>query len=191
LIAAAETKQIGLGDVRRVIVGVVKASLLFEALTAVLLTARFALGYDVGLVRAIELGGFHAVSAFNNAGFALFSDNLIGFAGDPWICLPIAAAVIIGGIGFPVLLELRQRLLRPRRWSLHTKLTIGMTVLLLISSTVFLTLAEWGTRELSASSSRATACCPGSSTQPCCARPASTASIPDNSTRAPSWALTC
>jgi potassium uptake TrkH family protein len=144
LIAAAETKQIGLGDVRRVIVGVVKASLLFEALTAVLLTARFALGYDVGLVRAIELGGFHAVSAFNNAGFALFSDSLIGFAGDPWICLPIAAAVIIGGIGFPVLLELRQRLLRPRRWSLHTKLTIGMTVLLLISSTVFLTLAEWG-----------------------------------------------
>jgi trk system potassium uptake protein len=144
LIAAAETKQIGLGDVGRVIVGVVKASLLFEALTAVLLTARFALGYDVGWVRAIELGGFHAVSAFNNAGFALFSDNLIGFAGDPWICLPIAGAVIVGGIGFPVLLELRQRLLRPRRWSLHTKLTIGMTMLLLISSTVFVTLAEWG-----------------------------------------------
>jgi trk system potassium uptake protein len=143
LVAAAETKHIGLGDVGRVIVGVITASLLFEALTAVLLTARFAAGYDVGLVRAIELGGFHAVSAFNNAGFALFSDNLIGFAGDPWICLPIAAAVIVGGIGFPVLFELRHRLLRPRQWSLHTKLTIGMTVLLLISSTVFLTLAEW------------------------------------------------
>jgi trk system potassium uptake protein len=69
---------------------------------------------------------------------------MIGFAGDPWICLPIAAAVILGGIGFPVLFELRRRLLQPRRWSLHTKLTIGMTVFLLISSTVFLTLAEWG-----------------------------------------------
>ncbi len=108
LIAAAETKHVGLGDVSRVVVGVIKVSLLFEALTAVLLTARFALGYDCGLVRALELGVFHAVSAFNNAGFALFSDNLIGFAGDPWICLPIAAAVILGGIGFPVLFELRR-----------------------------------------------------------------------------------
>jgi trk system potassium uptake protein len=144
LIAAAETKHVGLGDVSRVIVGVIKASLLFETLTAVLLTTRFALGYDIGVVRAIELGVFHSISAFNNAGFALFSDNLIGFAADPWICLPIAGAVIFGGIGFPVLFELRHRLRRPRRWSLHTKLTIGMTVVLLISSTVFLLLAEWG-----------------------------------------------
>ena len=144
LVAAAETKHIGLGDVNRVIVGVIKASVLFEVVTAVLLTARFALGYQVGLERAIELGVFHAVSAFNNAGFALFSDNLIGFASDPWICLPIAAAVIFGGIGFPVLFELRQRLRRPRQWSLHTKLTVGMTVVLLVSSTVFFLLAEWG-----------------------------------------------
>ena len=144
LVAAAETKHVGLGDVNRVITGVIKASLLFEALTAALLTARFAVGYDVGLVRAIELGVFHAVSAFNNAGFALFSDNVIGFAADPWICLPIAAAVILGGIGFPVLFELRRRLLGPRQWSLHTKLTVGTTVVLLVSSTVFLLLAEWG-----------------------------------------------
>jgi potassium uptake TrkH family protein len=143
LIAAAETKHVGLGDVGRVIRGVIKVSLLFEALTAVLLTARFALGYDYGLVRAVQLGVFHAVSAFNNAGFALFSDSMIGFAGDPWICLPIAVAVIFGSIGFPVLFELRRQLLRPRQWSLHSKLTIGMTVVLLISSTLFVLLAEW------------------------------------------------
>ena len=144
LIAAAETKHVGLGDVGRVVRGGIKVSLLFEALTAILLTARFAVGYDQGLLRAIQLGVFHAVSAFNNAGFALFSDNLIGFATDPWICLPIAAAVILGGIGFPVLFELRRQLVRPRQWSLHTKLTVGMTVVLLVSSTVFLLLAEWG-----------------------------------------------
>jgi len=144
LIAAAETKHIGLGDVNRVIVGVIKVSLLFEAITAALLTARFALGYDPGIRAPIELGVFHAISACNNAGFALFSDNLIGFAADPWICLPIAAAVTLGGIGFPVLFELRRQLLGPRQWSLHTKLTLGMTVLLLVSSTVFFLLAEWG-----------------------------------------------
>ena len=42
---------------------------------------------------------FHSVSSFNNAGFALYSDNLIGFAADPFICLPICAAVILGGSG--------------------------------------------------------------------------------------------
>ena len=47
--------------------------------------------------RAIYLGVFHAVSAFNNAGFALYSDNLVGFATDPWVCLPISAAIILGG----------------------------------------------------------------------------------------------
>ena len=144
LIAAAETKHVGLGDVGRVIRGVVKVSLLFEGLTAVVLTARFALGYEYGLVRAVELGVFHAISAFNNAGFTLFRDSLIGFAGDPWICLPIAVAVIFGGIGYPVLFELRRQLARPRQWSLHSKLTIGMTVVLLISGTVFVMLAEWG-----------------------------------------------
>ena len=67
---------------------------------------------------------FHAVSAFNNAGFALFADSLMRFADDPWICLPIAVAVIAGGLGFPVLFELRRELRRPRAWSLHTKLTV-------------------------------------------------------------------
>ena len=58
---------------------------------------------------------FHAVSAFNNAGFALYPDNLIGFATDPWICLPIAVAVIVGGLGFPVLFELRRGWRTPAR----------------------------------------------------------------------------
>ena len=190
LIAAAETKHVGLGDVGAVVRGVIKVSLLFEAVTAALLTARFAVGYDMGLVRAIELGVFHAISAFNNAGFALFSDNMIGFAADPWICLPIAAAVILGGIGFPVLFELRRRLLGPRQWSLHTKLTVGTTVVLLISSTMFLLLAEWGNPGTLGKLDPAAGSCPHSSTRPCCARPASTASTRDSSSLARCWAPT-
>jgi len=131
LIAATETKHVGLGDLRGVVIGVAKVSLLVEAITAVALTARFAVGYDEPLQRAVYLGIFHSVSSFNNAGFSLFSDNLMGFVADPWICLPIAAAVIIGGLGFPVLFEIRRSLRRPREWSLHTKLTGYMTVLLL------------------------------------------------------------
>ena len=125
------------------LLGVAIISLTVEAVTAVVLTARFALAYDEPFPRAVYLGVFHAVSAFNNAGFALYSDNLIGFATDPWICLPIALAVIIGGIGFPVILELRRELRRPRRWSVHTKITLSVTGVLLVLSTAFVTASEW------------------------------------------------
>lgn len=143
LTAAAETKAVGLGDVRTVIVGVVKVSLVFEALTGICLSLRFLLGYDEPVSRAIYHGVFHAISAFNNAGFALYSDSLIGFASDPWICLPIAVAVIAGGLGFPVLFELRRQLMQPRLWSLHTKMTVTVTALLLALGTVFVTASEW------------------------------------------------
>lgn len=143
LTAAAETKSLGIGDVRAVLVGVAKVSLLFESVTAVLLTARFLIGYDEPWPRAAYHGMFHAVSAFNNAGFALYSDSLMGFVADPWICVPIAVAVIFGGLGFPVLFELRRQLGQPRQWSLHTKLTVGTTAALLGLGTLFVTFSEW------------------------------------------------
>ena len=141
--AAAETKSLGIGDVRRVLVGVLKVTVFFEAITAALLTARFLVGYDEPLGRAVYHGVFHSVSAFNNAGFALYSDNLMPFVTDPWICLPIAVAVIFGGLGFPVLFELRRHLRSPRRWSLHTKLTVTVSGALLALGTLFVTASEW------------------------------------------------
>ncbi|WP_129668293.1 potassium transporter TrkG [Phytoactinopolyspora endophytica] len=143
LTAAAETKSLGLGDVRRVVVGVAKVSLLFEAATAIALTARLMIGYDESFGRAGYLGVFHAISAFNNAGFSLYSDSLMRFSGDPWVLLPIAVAVICGGLGFPVLLELRREFRQPRRWSLHTKITVSATILLLVGGSAFVTFSEW------------------------------------------------
>ncbi|GAB3260051.1 TrkH family potassium uptake protein [Nocardioides dilutus] len=143
LTAAAETKALGLGDMGQVVRGVIKVSLIFEGVTALLLTLRFAIGYDESPGRAAYLGVFHAVSAFNNAGFALYSDSLVGFVDDPWICLPIAGAVIAGGLGFPVLFELRRELWRPPGWSLHTKMTLTGTGILLLGGALFVTANEW------------------------------------------------
>ncbi|QKW54275.1 TrkH family potassium uptake protein [Streptomyces buecherae] len=143
LTAATETKTLGLGDVRAVVVGVVKASLVLEAATALVLTLRFGFGYDTSWPRAIWLGVFHAVSAFNNAGFALYSDSLMGFVSDPWICLPVAFAVIAGGLGFPVLFELRRRWHLPRAWSLHTKIVMWATGIFLVGGSAFITAVEW------------------------------------------------
>ncbi|NHA67556.1 TrkH family potassium uptake protein [Phycicoccus sp. CMS6Z-2] len=139
--AAAETKSVGLGDVRTVVRGVFAITVVVESVIAALLTGRLLVeGQPPG--RALWLGVFHSVSAFNNAGFSLHGDSLVRYQSDGWILVPIAVAVIVGGLGFPVILELVKRT-SPRRWSLHTKLTLTMTVGLLVVGTLFVTVSEW------------------------------------------------
>lgn len=144
LAAAVSTRSVGLGDVRGVLAGVARVTLVVEAVTAVVLAVRWVVTYGEEPGRALWLGVFHAVSAFNNAGFSLYSDSLMGFVADPWISLPIAFAVIVGGLGFPVILELWRRHRRPRRWSIHTRMTLASTGVLLVAGTVFFLVAEWG-----------------------------------------------
>jgi trk system potassium uptake protein len=139
---AGESNTLRLGDVRELLFGILKVTLTIEFTIAVLLGLRFFFGYDESWGRAAYLGVFHSVSAFNNAGFALYSDSLVSFVGDPWICLPINAAVILGGIGFPVMFELRKRL-NPRIWSLHVKITVLGTMVLLAGGFVAFTALEW------------------------------------------------
>lgn len=143
LIAQAETHTLNIGDVRHVMRRVAITMLAFEVAFAAILTARFRVRYDDTWGDAAWHGIFHSVSAFNNAGFALYSDNLIGFVDDAWIMLPICVAVIAGGIGFPVLFELRRRWRTPREWTVHTRLTVyGSLVLLVFGVGAFLAL-EW------------------------------------------------
>jgi Trk-type K+ transport system membrane component len=147
LLAQAETKALRLGDVRRVLLGVALLSLLFETATALVLTGRLYLSYDYSLGDAVWHGTFHAVSAFNNAGFSLWSDSLMGFVTDGWISLAVAGAVIAGGLGFPVWIELFRRGVSYRRWSIHTKLTISVTVVLLFAGTAAVLAFEWSQPE--------------------------------------------
>lgn len=130
-------------DTRSVVLGVARTSLVVEAVVAVALAARFAVGYDEPPSRAVYLGVFHAVSAFNNAGFALWSTSLERFATDVWICLPILGAIVLGGLGFPVLMELRRSLRHPWSWTLHTRLTVSTTLVLLVTGSAVFTSVEW------------------------------------------------
>ncbi len=141
--AAAEAKALGLEDVRGLVRGIVLISLTIEAAVFVLLFLRFLTGYGYSFGDAAWHGLFHAVSSFNNAGFALYSDSLMRFVGDPFICLPIAIAIILGGLGFPVIMQLRKEFRSPRHWSMNTKLVIVATFLLVVSGTVFITIVEW------------------------------------------------
>ncbi|GAB3599427.1 potassium transporter TrkG [Kineococcus gypseus] len=143
MLTATESRGLELGDVRAVLLGVVRVSLLVELVTAVALTSRLLTRYGASPGEALWEGGFLAVSSFNNAGFALRSDSMTDFASDPWMCVPVMVAATLGGLGFPVLLELRRQFRRPRQWSLHTKLTVVTTAVLLVFGWVFLTLNEW------------------------------------------------
>jgi trk system potassium uptake protein len=143
LVAQAETRTLQLGDVRTVLVRVAATMAVAELITAAMLAVRFRIAYDDSLPTAAWHGLFHAVSAFNNAGFALYSTNFIEFVTDPWICLPATAAVIVGGIGFPVIFELVRRGRRPSAWTVHTRLTLLTAGVLLVVGTVAVLVLEW------------------------------------------------
>lgn len=143
LLAKAETAALDLGDVRSVLRGVVRISLLIEAVVALALMLRLWIGYGESVGRAAWLGVFHAVSAFNNSGFTLWSDGLARFVGDPWINVPVLVAIILGGLGFPVLLELLRDRAHPSRWTLHTRLTVVTSGALVLAGTVAVTALEW------------------------------------------------
>ncbi|WP_127476969.1 TrkH family potassium uptake protein [Microbacterium sulfonylureivorans] len=144
---ATEAKAVGFDDVRGLVRGIVAISFAIEAATFLLLVPRFLFGYGYDLGQASWYGAFHAISAFNNAGFALYSDNLMGFVDDPFICLPIAAAIILGGLGFPVIMQLRKEFTRPLHWSMNTKIVLWGTIVLLVAGTVYITAIEWNNAE--------------------------------------------
>ncbi len=74
-----------IGDVRHVVRRVAITMLAFEAVFALVLAGRFRARCDDAWGEALWHGLFHSISAFNNAGFALYSDNLMGFVSDAWI----------------------------------------------------------------------------------------------------------
>jgi trk system potassium uptake protein len=106
-----------------------------EAFGTLFLFIRFSRDFSMGaaLYKAI----YHAVSAFNNAGFSLFSDNLIGYQGDPIVNLTIMGLIVHGGIGFVVQYEVLRRLRGlQKRLSVHAQIVIITTAILIISGAI-------------------------------------------------------
>lgn len=141
--AATEAHAMGLADVRQLIMNVVAISVLIESIVAVVLAVHGMAAYGMGFGEAVWFGVFHGISAFNNAGFALFSDSMIQFVGDPVVNLTLSCAIILGGLGFPVIMQLRRHVARPRLWTMNTRLVLLMTLALLLVGTVLITALEW------------------------------------------------
>jgi trk system potassium uptake protein len=144
LVAQAETRSLALGDVAAVLRLILAVTIGFELATAAILSLHLHYTYGEPWELAAWNGLFHSVSAFNNAGFSTYSDNLMGFALDPLVLGPIMVAVVLGGIGFPVLHDMRRTPRGPGRWSVHTKITLLGTGLLLLGGLVAVLAYEWG-----------------------------------------------
>lgn len=143
LITQVETHTLGLGDVSSVAWLILVVTITAELLIAALLTFRMHFAYDLPWAEAAWSGLFHAVSAFNNAGFSIHPDSLMRYATDGLILLPVMVAIVVGGIGFPVLHDVRMKIRDPRHWSLHTKLTLFGTGVLLLGGFGAVLLFEW------------------------------------------------
>lgn len=145
MLAQAEIGAIDMGELRALIAAIAKITIAVEFGISLLLFIHLALVADVSTGRAAYSAIFHGISAFNNAGISLYSDSLTRFVHDPLVVFPITAAFVIGGLGFPILVELRRRH-RPRqwrKWSLHTRITLGTTIVLLILGPLVVLIAEW------------------------------------------------
>lgn len=142
LVAGHETRG-DIGTLRSVLPSILLTTAVIETVVATFLAVRFGTAYDVSWHQAIWYGVFHGVSAFNNAGFALFSDSLAQYATDPWIVVPVMTGVVLGGLGFPVLVELT-RVRSPQSWSIHTRLVLVTSATLLVGGALALGALEWG-----------------------------------------------
>ena len=143
LVAQSESHASSMGNVKAILRTIGTTVVLTEAFVALVLAARFYFGYGHSFGSALWQGLFHSVSAFNNAGFALYSDNLMGFNQDIWIIGPICAAIVAGGLGFPVFYELYRRWRVPDKWTVHAKVTILGYFSLLFAGCVGFAAFEW------------------------------------------------
>lgn len=142
-----ERNRLEVSDARSVLRLILAITIVVEAIVAAILTIRLATTYHESFVSALWHGLFHAVSAFNNAGFSTYSDSVMGFQKDPVMLVPIMLAVILTALGFPVMQDLRANRLRYRRWTLHTKITVTGTLILLFGGFLATAVMEWSNPE--------------------------------------------
>jgi trk system potassium uptake protein len=132
-------------ELLNLIINIVRFTFLIEFIGAIVLTFGFYLeDYEIG--QALYYGFFHSISAFCNAGFALFNNSLEDFRFSPMITLSISALIILGGLGFVVIQELIDAFKNKKRYvdlSLHSKIVITTNFLLLAFAGTYLFFGEF------------------------------------------------
>ncbi len=121
-------------DTKRLLKAALSVTALIELMGAALLFISFSERYPFW--RAVYLSVFHSVSAFNNAGFDLFSDSMMKWNTDALVLITIASLIALGGLGFILYNDLFEHFRNGKKISVHTKIVLSTTAFLIISGTV-------------------------------------------------------
>ncbi|WP_252606992.1 TrkH family potassium uptake protein [Bacillus paralicheniformis] len=140
LLIQQSLNQTSLGGIIKLIKSLFIYSFAIEMLAMLILAVKWVPEY--GFARGVYYSLFHAVSAFNNAGFSIWPDSLMQYEGDPLVNLVISFLFIIGGIGFTVLSDLWHKR-SFKKLSLHSKLMIYGTFIINLSAMIFIFLLEY------------------------------------------------
>ncbi|MEY2693797.1 MAG: hypothetical protein RL142_145 [Actinomycetota bacterium] len=155
LTSTEEQQALGLDDFGRLLIRVFQISAAIELSLTAILTFQFRFTYGEDWGSALWHGFFHGISAFNNAGFSIYEGGLVRFVSDPLVLLAISFVVVVGGLGFPVLIELTRRVIRRFRlatfretelgirFSLTARITLTFSAALLLIGTVYFAFLEW------------------------------------------------
>ncbi|MCY4495468.1 MAG: hypothetical protein OXB92_16615, partial [Acidimicrobiaceae bacterium] len=134
-----------LEDLFQMIGDIVKYTFFIELWGAIILAIAFTFeGFEFG--QALYYGFFHSISAFCNAGFSLFDTGLEAYATSPLIHGVIALLVILGGMGFIVLKELKEVLIEGKKFvrlGIHSKTVLVVSAFLTLAGTLFIFFGEF------------------------------------------------
>jgi len=117
--------------------------ILFEGIGAISLFLVFVRSYPV--ITSIKFGVFHSISAFCNAGFDLLGGfrSFTGYVDNPLLVFTVTFLIIFGGIGFIVIYDLKSNHFTWRKLTLHSKLAILTTIILIASGMLVISILEW------------------------------------------------
>ena len=143
LVLQEALNQTSIEGIVRLVRRVVLYALCIEGAGALLFATRFLFDMPVG--EAVYKGVFHAISFFNNAGFDVMGDyrSLTDYVGDPLVNVVTMLLIVTGGLGFVVLADLVEWSKARRRLSLHSKVVLGMTGLLIVAGAAVIFIFEY------------------------------------------------
>lgn len=132
----------GDGGVVRLLKKVLTITAAFELTGAILSFPIFAQNYPV--LKAVEVSLFHSIAAFNNSGFDILGGmrNLIPYQHSLLLNLVTCGLIFFGGIGFPVMSELAEKRFRWKKLSMHTRVVLSVSSILLVAGALLIKLTE-------------------------------------------------
>lgn len=154
LIAMVLNKKIGISERRiireqtnadtskgiiRLVIYIIKFSLIVELIGAILLSTRFI--PDFGLKKGILFSLFHSISAFCNAGFDIIGNSLSNYVSDFTVNIVISLLIIFGGLGFTVFIDIYKKR-KFKNLTLHSKIVVSITAILILVGAIAFFLIE-------------------------------------------------